>query len=128
VCQKQESGTLHILCISCIQATVLQLRVIEVVCTCLPQAVSRWHRLADGSVRFQASPRGICCGRSGTVRGFLEVLLVFSFNIITPLLHIRVSFVYYRQYITLVIVSNFKYDNSVCVCVSCGMRHCRGVR
>ena len=42
---------------------------------------------AEAWVRFQASPRGICGGRSDAATGFSPVLLFPPFSVIPPMVH-----------------------------------------
>jgi len=59
----------------------------------MAEAVSRWPLTVEAWVGTQATPCGICGGRSSTVTVFLRVMRFYRVTVSPPRLHIRISFI-----------------------------------
>ena len=60
----------------------------------MAEAVDRWPLIAEGQVRFPATPCGVCDELNNTGRGFIGLLEFSPVNIIPPLLYLYVYFIH----------------------------------
>jgi len=70
-------------------------------------AVDRWPLIAEGQVRFPATPCGVCDGRNNTGRSFTGLLRFSPVNIIPPLFYL---YTYFIHLLLTLSTRWFKYD------------------